>query len=784
MSSGQQELIETIAQALWFPPESPYLLTAVLRLSRMPDIQTFCGLVGCEPDDLIRFPIELSNLARSSARLNRAFEQMSQPLLEADIRPERTGSFPFHSYREMFPTFVISLTALPEHHPLFGELECVVAAVLTASARLNAAVEPLCYRQFLVGFERSRLIGLPIDETLAQPGIVKLRSVSLALRGFVEHAAQLGEIDDLSRELLDKLKTKVRSFIKEPVTEARQRKSGASKPRSQGPKVDPHRDSEAILNLHAPKFEQVVEVEPDHSESDSPFLIHSVPPSVVRSALRFDMSPSELMEPEPYFFHRLHPFHSSKTSEQSARLQGKIFANHAQLLRWSTANATPRQTQKILEILQSLDAGLEVQLGNLLLLISLMTGRITESLVGRVFLGTPDDLSIGGYDDPAKQPLVLLDGKGLLFLRVNSSPVKEISGWKRAVRTESYVTVTDYLDLGDKVRSLLRLIGREVDRELIPVSPGAQLKAVSVAEVHLKPIGYPLTKIWQILPRLMQNESGQNGALALLTDWRTLNSHVELHYLCVEEQALVARYEAAATALVGSTGDFSAFKSGRKPRYVGSPNMPSDLAIRDLVTGFESALQTYTEDFNQFNLITLYTLALATAGFGLRHAIAPSIEVVRAAGLEMISWEEKGQLRQVVLPNVVSLQLAKHREMQRTFRRAIETKEGSLVSQFCLLRDNLKPEVFHPESFSKYLQRYGITYELKLNSLRRWMFSQLFMKGVRGISTDFYGGHGVFGREPLSMFSPTNFDTLIAISEDMNAILKSHWKVLSADLNT
>lgn len=750
----------------------------------MPDMQTFCALVGCESDDLVRFPGELSKLARSSEPLKRAFEQMSQPLLEADTRHERSGAFPFHSYREMFPTFVISLTALPEHHPLFGELESVVAEVLTASANLNSAVEPGCYRLFLASFERSRLIDLPIDESLAQPGVAKLRSVSLALREFVEHAAPLGVMDGLSRKLLDKLKTKVRGFIKQPVTEVKQRKPGVSKPRTQRVSVAPHRDSEAILNLHAPRFDQVVEVEPDHYESDSPFLFHSVPPSIVVSARRFDMSPSELMEPDPHFLQRLHRFHSSKTSEQSARLQGKIFANHAQLLRWSTANSTPVQTKKILEVLQSDDAGLEVRLGNLLLLISLMTGRMPESLVGRVFLGTPADLSIVEHDDLAKEPLVLLDGKGLLFLRVNTPPVKEISEWKRAVKTESYVTVTDLLGLGDRVRTLLRLVGREADRALLPVSPDAQLRAVSVAEVHLKPIGYPLNKIWQILPRLMQNESGQNGALALLTDWRTLNSHVELHYLCVEEQGLVARYEAAASALVGSNQDFPAIKSGRKPRYVGSPNMPSDRAICGLVIGFENALQTYKDPYSQFNLITLYTLALATAGFGLRHAIAPAVEVVSAAGVDMISWVEKGQLRQVVLPTVVSHQLAKHRELQRTFRKVIETKESGLASQFCLITDKLKPEIFHPESFSKYLQRYGITYELKLNSLRRWMFSQLFMKGVRGISTDFYGGHGVYGREPLSMFSPTNLDTLITISEEMNDILKPHWKVLSADLNT
>ena len=64
--------------------------------------------------------------------------------------------------------------------------------------------------------------------------------------------------------------------------------------------------------------------------------------------------------------------------------------------------------------------------------------------------------------------------------------------------------------------------------------------------------------------------------------------------------------------------------------------------------------------------------------------------------------------------------------------------------------------------------------------MRRRMFSALFNEGVRGIQTDFYGGHGVMGREPLTTFSSANFESFIAVADEMDRVLEATgWRVLS-----
>ena len=214
--------------------------------------------------------------------------------------------------------------------------------------------------------------------------------------------------------------------------------------------------------------------------------------------------------------------------------------------------------------------------------------------------------------------------------------------------------------------------------------------------------------------------------------------------------------------------------------YVGSPNAPSQEAAENLVNAFQMRLVTSNDLVECHNLMTLYTLALVTAGYGLRHAISPTIEVYRARDIPLLSYTEKGILRQIVIPKLVYDQLMAYERYRRVNISPFAEKVVPGKPTFFLLKPDLHVEQFHPESYEKYLERYGIEFKLALNSLRRWMFSQLFMEGQRGISTDFYGGHGVEGREPFSTFSSSTVDSLIDVANTMDKILRRTWRVLES----
>ena len=59
------------------------------------------------------------------------------------------------------------------------------------------------------------------------------------------------------------------------------------------------------------------------------------------------------------------------------------------------------------------------------------------------------------------------------------------------------------------------------------------------------------------------------------------------------------------------------------------------------------------------------------------------------------------------------------------------------------------------------------------------MFSQQFIAGGRGIGTDFFGGHGVQGRLPLTATGSTTIDVYQESAQQMNEILvDAGWRVM------
>lgn len=778
MSWQINPILETVAQALWAPQDQTYLLTAVYRLKSIALIEPeILGVMKISLVDLESLDkIDAEGLSKDQLS---QLAEITRPLKEEEFKPH-----PFFKLRNHCPSYTIALTTLPEPHSLFNDLEILIGKLLVKVIELNVVCSDVSkYEDFKRAASRASLLNENLADDMCQIGIKKLRKISLALRSFVETACNEASPEAETSKLFQRLTLLVNGFIKVPATPPRQvsAQPKAARQRKVEGSRKPHRDSANILNLRNPSLDVIYEFMPS-AEPDEQFVVEQkVPPALVKVAAIHDYSPAELIDPLPIVSTRIHEYHSAYTAKARGNFQAKALANRSELLRWSTSNATPEQTNLILNRLSNEPIGSGNALGSFFILLSFVTGRLPESLIGSIAFGKPPRSSprVDFLKQNINKPLVYFSTDDReIYLLVNKPPVKTLSEWSGAIKTKDYLCVFDYLSLGSRLIDILHQL-RLSKGDLERLDQTELLNTVSTVNRQLKSIGYPPDKIWQILPRTLQNETGQNGAMALLTDWRTLNSHVELHYLCVDDQSLGARYQASLEAIIRYDGPDVRLKK-RAGYYVGSPNAPSQEAAENLVNAFQMRLVTSNDLVECHNLMTLYTLALVTAGYGLRHAISPTIEVYRARDIPLLSYTEKGILRQIVIPKLVYDQLMAYERYRRVNISPFAEKVVPGKPTFFLLKPDLHVEQFHPESYEKYLERYGIEFKLALNSLRRWMFSQLFMEGQRGISTDFYGGHGVEGREPFSTFSSSTVDSLIDVANTMDKILRRTWRVLES----
>lgn len=773
-------VISRLSHALWSPQDANHLLAIAGRLIRLDAYNSqLLSVIGCTTADLAAL---LEEVPRAIAAGVSTLSSVAEPLALAD-----SHAHPFFSYRGDCPSYIIALTSLPSDHPCLDETEVIVASILTTAAQKNLERSLEDFSAFHQAMARARYTHEPVPEKIAQPGIKKLLKVSLALRRYVEQASEnLTDAPELT-QLWQSFKSAADGYLRNPTPRRRTPPPRTTQKRARATRTGvPHRDTAALLNLDSPDILVVTEIVPTHGDDDWQFTTATRRRTwaSVKRASEIDYSPDELIMAEPLISDRVHDHHSRATSVAAGHHQAKVLSNLSELLRWSTANATPGQIELIISRLNELaDAG-EHALGATFLLLSLATGRVPRTLVGQIAVDMSS--SLASFTPPAgehsQQPLVvILPLAGALALRVNRAPILTVSTWDGAIQPQHYLVVRDDLDVGRRLQANMQSLGLQV-ADVVTLSSTEIARAIDEISSRLSDIDYSAQKIWQILPRLMQNESGQNGAMALLTDWRTLNSAVELHYLCIEASTLRARYDAAIDALVGYRVADTEWSTDTpdQPGHVGSPNCPSHSAISRLISDIDRKLSSSTDAVERHNLITLYTLSLLTAGYGIRHAITPSVTLYPIGSRTMLSYREKGMLRQIVLPQLVVEQLKAYSDFRSTQISPLAEKHSPNRLSFFLLDERLHVQPLHPGQFTAYLGHYGITFELQLNSLRRWMFSQLFSIGIRGISTDFYGGHGVLGREPLSPYSSSTFVSLIRIADQMDSILRLQWKVLSA----
>lgn len=789
MTRHYRVLLNRLAHAVWAPLDQRYLLAISQRLYELSLREpSLLDAISLTADDLRSLPNLIAEASRESPEEHEKLALVAHdPISEAHIHH---GKHPLAGVLDSMPGYTIALTKLPASSDHHDEFEHIITQILMALIQANLQRSEAEYRRSAAQLLMRELNARHVLKSEDQPPQThNLHRLSLAARKCVSRLAHKPSTDwELHDQATwDKFLATANRYLKAPDRPPRPVQRGASKKHRRLTTAIYRSRSTAThirspLQLMALEHINPIALSEDHVLQRSYITIRHA-----RRAMELDLSPYELIEEDAFEIgEELHEYHDELSARAASRYQGKQLENAAQLLCWATTNLTPATSYQLTQTLQSAAQELSARgLAATLLLASVVLGRPLEELVPNGLAIDANAQSVEAIAEDRDALAIILLRLSAIAIRVNLPPVKKQHDWAGAIRTAPYVLVPDYLELGAKLArfgNAIRAPGTLPSRQLRHTISAAltslyrQLRSIEVSP----------NSMWQVLPRLMQSESGLSAGMAMLTAWQTKNSRIDLHYHTIPAQSLSSRYMAAMTELLGDDSPtFIEIERGLPSQnyYVGAPNTPSDKATLNLIKGFKKALtSSQSHIIRHHNLLTLYTLFVCTTGFGLRHAVDPAFSVHRFEKISWLSYVEKGQYRQLILPTLVDKQLQAYEAhlAQLKNRRLIKAILPS--HQFFLLDEtrSTKYRLLSPGKIGQELATYDIEFPLALNSYRKWMFSKLFEAGQRGIGTDFFGGHGVAGRLPLTETNSTTIDVYHELADTLDQILtQSGWEVLS-----
>ena len=784
-SSGYQNILDKLAHATWAPSDRRYLLAVSTRLLEMSAFQPeILNLIGLTTSELSALPGQIEVAAKQSSPLLAELNTISKnpaPTKQLD------NKHPLFGLLTLMPSYALFITKLPNESPLNDAFEQILSSVFMLIIKANLAISFESYQQSCNEiFKREIDDNYELKETYLPPLHHELNQLSLNARKAVSHlsSSSTTPLSPSEQKIWDQFKGSSKRFLVNPARTKRR-----SKPRKSSGKPiqrrSTFRSDASATHLQSPlqlaEIEAISaweELEPDRSS-------HLIKSEQRIFAAEEDLCEFELAEEDWEIGHELNEFSTPASAQVSGKYQGKQNSNAAQLLRWSTSNLTPSAMEQMLSSLIDLAQPHTAHgLAASLILASVVTGRPLEQLY-------PKGLRL---IDSADIPKTLSESVQTIFfprlhaiaLRVNKPNVKNINDWDGAQSVADFIWAPDYLRVGEKLSRMKGVIPEVWQTSVANKNNRIIIEATTTLLAQLSLEGANASKVWQTLPRLMQSESGMFTGMAMLTDWSTANSRVDLHYHTVPATLLSKRYSAAISHItdIDSTECIKLEREiPRQNEYVGAPNCPNNIAIKALIQQFEKAFKKFNNDvISTHNLTCLYTLMLCTAGFGLRHSINPGFSVTRYKNMAWVSYVEKGQHRQLLLPALVDHQLQHYdAHLLRMKSRPLVKSLLSEGKRFFLLdeRNAAQQKKLEPSKIGELLKAFNIDFPLPLNTLRRWMFSQQFIAGGRGIGTDFFGGHGVQGRLPLTATSSTTIDVYQETAQQMNEILvDAGWRVM------
>lgn len=784
------DALSIIRQAIWAPQDERFLAAAIDRLMGLmqlrPSISSALGLDRVEVKAVAEY---LKSNTKSPQ-----FMALSASPYKAHDRKHGRVEHPLKGLLTACPTFSIAITTKSESSTDFSAYELLVSQVLERCISRNLQVAHSDFLQSIASIELIESGVLSRDAGHYEPYSTRLQAVAYGLRRLVkvpihddfQSAIENQSYDDwfrstkpLDRQEVAGLK-RIANFILHP-----DRSRKATKGKRSGRRQKTHQRQSVPGPGTYLESSIIVQSEPIFDEQ---IRIREIPISreLQYKARVADCSPIELLDAKNGWDtgEELHIYHSAESARLAGGYQNQHKRNAAELLPWHLSNV-PRQVQLL--IINYLDEHKQSSAQSSVpaaLLLSIASGRYLPQALHGLRVRRDASIPLEQYFD-ASTLIVFDQVEGAIALTVNAAPLVNKVVVATARQTRSYVYVPDYFGILHAFDEFFN----DPSSRAYNLSRQSVSYHLNTSQRYLDDIkfrfGVSESQLWQMLPRMMQQDAGMFSAMVLLTGWRTLNATVDLHYFAPQAEYVVSRYCSAMSRLLSDDhGKFVKLEAALPVanHYVGAINCPSASDIKRLISGLSGLLKRPNlASADRHNYLTLYTLLLCTAGFGLRHSLDPSFEISKYGSRSLMTYVEKGSHRCFVVPKLVADQIyvqqecARIRLLDKSIRRDNASPQGSF---FWIDSHNLITKI-QPNKISELLGTIKIKFPYPLNSLRRMMFTRAFEYGVRGPITDFYGGHGVDGRKPFAPMSGLDISVMEDFAEDVDTLLREEgWSLL------
>ena len=408
---------------------------------------------------------------------------------------------------------------------------------------------------------------------------------------------------------------------------------------------------------------------------------------------------------------------------------------------------------------------------SILIALAWVTGRDVEKLSSHL-INIGADEEVETLPDYYTVALNLNDRR--LWIRLNQPDVYPVNS-VNARQTKRWINVPDFMDVLKYVKALDQNVINEVELG------GALARHLVCIQ---KQFGISTGQIQNMLAETLIANEGHGCTAMLLTEVSTKSRLINLHYLSPRRDCVIDAYRDAMVEMLGLPNEHFTKKGNRSDDFVGLHMCPSEASVHDAIHTLASVPIDTGEWQKAHNQIVLATIMLLAASVGVRDALSlnpNAFEIFNGFGV--CHYVEKSEMRVVYLPKLVIDQLLaydEHHAVLNKIWRLTHSSDEIHPDLFFLFDDEGHPATFHPKSFSRYVEAFGVDFDMPLNGLRRLIFTRLYEMRDFGPYLDIFIGHATEGLRPWVQQSGARMSELSRIAKKIDDLLnfELNWPIV------
>ena len=400
---------------------------------------------------------------------------------------------------------------------------------------------------------------------------------------------------------------------------------------------------------------------------------------------------------------------------------------------------------------------------SILIALAWITGRDVKKLSSQL-INIGEDEEVETLPNYYTVALNLNDRR--LWIRLNQPDVYPVNS-VNARQTKRWINVPDFMDVLKYAKAL--------DQNAVNAVELREALDRQLADIQNQ-FGVSTGQIQNMLAETLIAHEGHGCTAALLTDVSDMSLRVNLHYLSPRRECVIDAYSDAMIEMLGLPNEHFTKKGNRSDDFVGLHMCPSDASVHAAIHTLASASIDTGEWQKAHNQIVLATIMLLAVSVGVRDALSlnpNAFEILNGYGI--CHYVEKNEIRVVYLPKSVIQQLIaydEHRAVLKKIWCLTHADDEIHPDLFFLFDEEGHPTTFHPKSFSKYIEAFGVDYDMPLNGLRRLIFSRLYEMGQFGPYLDIFIGHATEGRRPWAQLSGARISELSLMAKEVDDLLR------------